>query len=366
MKIAVDISQIAYEGTGVANYTRELVNNLLKYDKKNRYLIFGYSLRNKDSLYKFFSSLSSFSSNVEFRSFTLPQSLADFIGNGLHIIPLERLIGKVDIYHSSDWIQFPSSAKKITTVHDLIVYKYPQTSDKKIISTQKKRLFHVRRECQFILADSFSTKNDLMDILKIDENRIKVVYPGIGNYFKLVTSSFSAVTLKKYQIDNPFILAVGKNDPRKNLTRVIAAFKKSRIKAHLVIVSGTGWGERLMEDKNIRIITDMESRDLPALYSQASMLVYPSLYEGFGLPVIEAQKSGCPVITSQSGSLKEVAGDSALFVDPLSVDDISSKIHQLYKNEKLIKNLIEKGKVNAGRFSWEKSAKKIISIYESL
>ena len=366
MKIAIDISQIAYPGTGVANYTRDLVANLLLNDKKNNYILFAYSLRRLSIIADFAGTLSSINSNFSFKSFRLPQSLADFIWNGLHILTLEKLIGKVDIYHSSDWIQIPSSARKITTVHDLIVYRLPQTSHSSIIKTQKKRLVHVRNECDHILADSYSTKDDLTEILSISSQKISVVYPGISGEFKKAYPSSVASILKKFQIKKPYILAVGKNDPRKNLTRVVSAFKKSNLQCSLVIISTPGWAQNLKQENNIRILEDIKSSDLPSLYSGAEMLVFPSLYEGFGLPIVEAFACGCPVITSRSGSLKEVAKDAALFVNPYSISDISVKMVNLFNDKNLSKKLISRGLVNSERFSWEISVKKIIDIYNRL
>ena len=168
MKIAIDISQIAYPGTGVANYTQNLVRNLLKYDPHNFYLLFAYSLRNNSVFSEFFRSLSTDRSQADLKTFILPQSLANVIWNRLHLIGLEKLIGKIDVYHSSDWIQIPSEAKKITTVHDLIVYRFPLTSHPSIIRTQKVRLYHVKNDCKDILVDSGSTKNDLIEILNIN------------------------------------------------------------------------------------------------------------------------------------------------------------------------------------------------------
>ena len=248
----------------------------------------------------------------------------------------------------------------------MVIYRLPHSSDSQIISTQKIRLKHVKKECQIIIADSISTKNDIIEILEIDAKKISVIYPGVNESFKEIDDKSKELILKKYNLKTPFILAVGKNDPRKNLGRVIKAFKKLTIPANLVIVGSDGWGEDLIREDKVTILKNIEAIDLPAIYGTASMLVYPSLYEGFGLPVIEAQKCGCPVITSQSGSLKEVVGDSALFVDPFSVNDISAKILKLFNDQILRKKLISSGIVNAERFSWEKAATNIIRIYESL
>ena len=366
MKIAIDISQIAYPGSGVANYTRDLVGNLLKQDGKNRYLLFGYSLRKKHILDIFLRDLRTKYENLECRTFSLPQSLVNYIGNKVHKIPLESVLGKIDIYHSSDWIQFSSQAKKITTVHDLIVYRFPETSDPVIIKTQKQRLFHVVNECQKIIVDSNSTKADLIKILNVEENRINVVYPGTSLNFSGINRKSIKTVLAKHNLRKPFVLAIGKNDPRKNLEGVIKAYEKSDIKADLVVVTSKGWGSELNPSKDVHLIYEIGNSELSILYSCASMLVYPSFYEGFGLPVIEANSAGCPVITSAGGSLKEVAGDAAFFVDPYNVDEIAEMMRQLFNDKNLQKKLSLKGLINAKRFTWEIGARKIISLYESL
>src|SRR3989344_1963338 len=162
MRIGIDISQIVY-GTGVSNYTKKLVENLLKIDHKNQYVIFGSSLRQKGKLKKFQKSLSGFE-NVEFKLSSFPPLALDFIWNRLHIYPIEKFIGPVDIFHSSDWTQpkiNSENTKKVTTVHDMVPYLFPSSVHKKIISVQKRRMHHVAKEVDMIIADSESTKEDL-------------------------------------------------------------------------------------------------------------------------------------------------------------------------------------------------------------
>ena len=214
MKIAIDISQIAYPGTGVANYTQILVRNLLKYDPHNFYLLFAYSLRNNSVFSEFFRSLSTDRSQADLKTFILPQSLANVIWNRLHLIGLEKLIGKIDVYHSSDWIQIPSEAKKITTVHDLIVYRFPLTSHPSIIRPQKVRLYHVKNDCQHILADSGSTKSDLIEILNINPGLITVVYPGISSEFKKADNIREKIQEEGYIIEDSESGPIIKKEPR--------------------------------------------------------------------------------------------------------------------------------------------------------
>lgn len=177
MKIGIDISQIAYKGTGVANLLSELVSNLSKVDKKNQYILFFSSLRKnlQFPIYNFQSN-----HNFKIKTFRFPPSLLDFLWNRLHIIPIEWLIGDVDIFITSDWTEPPVlKAKKATILYDLIVYKYPNETDKKIIKIQKRKLKWVQKESKIIFCISESTKKDAEEILGIENKRLKVIYPGI-------------------------------------------------------------------------------------------------------------------------------------------------------------------------------------------
>lgn len=184
MKIGIDISQIAYEGTGVGEIVKKLVEGLLKVDKKNEYVLFFSSLRRKFliSNFKFLNKSQFPNSNIQIKTFKIPPIVLDFLWNRLHIVPIEWLIGPVDVFISSDWTQPPTKkAKKVTILYDLIVYKYPQETDQKIIQTQKRRLGWVRKECDVIFCISEATKRDAIEVLDIPEEKLKVVYPGVSS-----------------------------------------------------------------------------------------------------------------------------------------------------------------------------------------
>jgi hypothetical protein len=171
MTIGIDISQLAYPRTGVANYLNNLVQNLIK-DQRNEYILFFSSFRGNLS--------SSFeSSNVKIKKFKMPPMFLDLIWNKLHILPIEKFIGPIDLFITSDWTEPPSKAKKATILYDLVVYKYPQETDKKIINTQKKKLSWVKKETERIFCISDGTAKDAREILGIPENKLTVVYPGL-------------------------------------------------------------------------------------------------------------------------------------------------------------------------------------------
>lgn len=189
MRIGIDISQLAYPNTGVANYLEKLVEHLLQVDKDNEYILFFSSLRKKIQNSKFkgqnYSPRESFgevgSSKVKIKEFRFPPTLLDLFWNKLHVFPVEWLIGNVDVFISSDWTEPPTKrAKKATILYDLIVYKHPEETDTKIISTQKRKLAWVKKECDIIFCISEATKKDAIEILGISEHTLKVIYPGIN------------------------------------------------------------------------------------------------------------------------------------------------------------------------------------------
>jgi len=333
MKIGIDISQIVY-GTGVSVYTENLVKNLLKIDKKNDYLLFGGSLRQRGKLQKFGAKV-----------FPFPPTVADFVWNKLHLFPIENFLGPIDIFHSSDWAQPPTKAKKITTIHDLAVLRYPETFPPKTVSVHQRRLKWVKKEIDMVIAVSQSTKKDIIELLNIPEKKIKVIYEGVGEDFKPQSSAKIEKVKKKYQIKGDFLLAFAGPD-RKNLDRI----KKACQGFNLFVI-----GEPYISQE-----------DLPSLYSGALCLVYTSLYEGFGLPVLEAMKCGCPVITSNISSLPEVAGQAALLVDPLDVKEISRGINEIVNHKEKRKELIKKGFAQVKKFSWEKAARETLKVYQEV
>jgi glycosyltransferase involved in cell wall biosynthesis len=177
VKIGIDISQIAYKGTGVANFLSNLISDLLKLDSKNEYVLFFSGLRmDIPGAVKVLAN----NKNVKIKKFKFPPSLLNLVWNKLHILPIEWLIGDVDIFVTSDWTEPPTlKAKKVTILYDLIVYKFPNETDRKIVEVQKRKLNWVKKESDMIFCISESTKKDAMEILGIENKRLKVIYPGI-------------------------------------------------------------------------------------------------------------------------------------------------------------------------------------------
>lgn len=366
MKIAIDVSQICFPGTGVAKYTASLVNELVKHDK-HQFLLFGYSWGRRKLFGSFFKNYAPLP-NVTTKLIAWPNSVVNWWGNAWHKINLEDLIGKFDVLHTSDWVEFPSRNIKVTTIHDLVVYRYPEHLDIRIIKTQKQKLSWVAKESRMIFADSQATKDDILTFLSISEQKIRVVHLGVGEQFYKRTNSEINLVKTKYDLADNYLLFVGTREPRKNLQRLIEALALiSKLDLSLVIVGGKGWGEDLLTNKNIKVLNFVGDEDLPVLYSGAQVFVYPSLYEGFGLPVLEAMRCEVPVVTSNQGSLAEIAGLGTITVDPNNIEAISTGIKEAVNLTGAKKKLmLESNLERAKKFTWEKTAAAVMAGYESL
>lgn len=175
--IGIDVSQLAYDRTGVANYLKNLIVELIKHDKENEYILFFSSLRGK--LPQDIAMLAAYG-NVKLKIFKFPISMMDFLWNKVHTLPIDNLIGKVDVFITSDWTEPPlKSGKKGTILYDLIVYKYPEETSSKIVRVQKRKLNWVKKESDFVLCISKSTKKDAEEILGIKSSKLHVLYPGL-------------------------------------------------------------------------------------------------------------------------------------------------------------------------------------------
>lgn len=354
MKIGIDISQVVYR-TGVSQYTQNLVNSLLLLDREDEYLLFGGSLRQISTLREFTTTLSG---KYQSKIFPFPPTLAHLIWNKLHILPVENLIGEIDVFHSSDWTQPPTKAFKVTTIHDLIPFVCPQTAHKEVVKTHLARLYRVKNEIDRVIAVSETTKKDIIEYLNIPEEKIKVIYEAAGAEFKPREENEIEEIKKKYQIYGEYFLMVG-SGKRKNIKNTIKAFEHAKAgKDFKLVIASSG---QIPEGRGIIPVKSFNNYDLSCLYAGATALLYPSLYEGFGLPIIEAFSCQCPVVTSNLSSMAEIAGNSAVLVDPYSLESISEGILKVIKSKS---ELIRKGLIRAKDFSWVKTAEKTLELYK--
>ena len=370
MNILIDFSQIPKQKVGVGVYALNLVKQIAKLDLENSYYILvqddEHSLDSSErNNFKLINIQSKIFRKVIFR-LLLEQWL----------IPYIIIKKKIDIVHSLHY-SFPLitfRAKKVVTIHDMTFFKFPKYHQ--IIKRYYFSFFiHlVARMADKVISLSESTLRDFISLTSARKDKVSVVHLGVD----WATSSFprerAELVKKKYGIDGKYLLFVGMIEPRKNVGNLILAYDKL-LKVnkdyHLVIVGKKGWGYRkvfnLIDDLRLhdRIIFTgfVEEEDKPFIIRDAKIFVYPSMYEGFGIPVLEALSLGIPTITSNVSSLPEITGGAALLVDPANVDELYLGMKRLLEDETLYQELKKKSVLQARKFSWMKTAQKTIELY---
>ncbi len=280
------------------------------------------------------------------------------------------------LFNPSFFPNFIGTAKNFCyVVYDMTPYKLPKEA-----KTGKKTLFKLfmprtLQKTDKIITISNHTKKDLIDILKIDPDKIFVTHLAANNNYKQIKDPKTLKTVReKYRLPDKFLFCVGTLEPRKNLPRLIKAFANAydKIGIPLVITGKKGWKYDKIFDiskhnlKNKIIFTGyVDETDLPMLYNLAEIFVYPSLYEGFGLPILEALQCGCRVITSNLSSMPEVGGNAVRYIDPYDIKDMSEAIIDLYTKNN-VDETVRKGLAQSKKFSWEKCAKQTLKIFEDM
>ena len=299
------------------------------------------------------------------------------------LLPRELKQLQPDLCHFTNhvapvWLPCPS----ILTIHDMTLWLYPAYHPLRRLVTMRPIIPHAARRATAIITVSHSAKDDIVRILGVPSEKVHVIYEAPGQEFRPLVGDGDArpvpeleAVRRVYKLPERFILHVGTLEPRKNLVRLLTAFahlRRTRAVDHdLVLVGQRGWKweqifaavEELDLAGTIHFLDYVPGRWLPSIYNLADALVYPSLYEGFGLPVIEAMASGLPVVTAPSGALPEVAGEAAQMVDPTDVENITEGIRQVLTDRPLHASLRLRGLAWAARFTWSKTAEQTRQLY---
>lgn len=393
MIIGIDASRaFSKQRTGTENYSYAITRALAKIDKINSYLLFVRGGADIDRSGTQGQALRGWPKNFRFVEIGWPR-LWTQVG-----LSWQTFAKKLDVLfipaHTLPVIRKPG-LPTVVTIHDLgaeYLAEYHQFPHKYYLNLATE---YAAAQADALIAVSQATKKDLVEKLKVEEKKIHVVYEGYDQkLFQPASIDVVRNILKRFDIQNPYLLFVGTVQPRKNLERIIEAFarilrnKDTRISGakishsipvseylnlDLVIVGSKGW---LADDiyqaparygvaDRVKFLGHVDDYDLPALYSGAEALVFPSLYEGFGLPILEAMACGCPVLTSQISSMPEVAGNSALYVNPYDIEDITSCLIDILDRGKG-QELKVKGFEQSKKFSWEKAAKETLEVLEKV
>jgi len=379
MKIGIEIAPLIWgKKAGIGWYAYNLLKSLKNIDKENFYILFGSSIREYRKKLK--------SLKKEFECENIKISMKFFPGRIYNylfqiFVPVELFYGKFDLIHTlHPFSPVKFKAKYIATIHDLTPLIssdwFPELHSLKFRFIIKR----TTERADKIIADSISTKKDIIEFFDYPEENIEVVYLASDEIYKPVEDKEEIAEIrKKYGISRKYILFVGTIEPRKNLIRLLSVFEKLKIKFkeyQLVIVGQVGWmSEKFFEKlknlpenvkKDIILTGYIPKEDMVYLYNDSELFIYPSLYEGFGLPVLEAMSCGVPVITSNISSLPEVGGDACIYVNPYDEEDILYKIEKVLDNEEIKKEMRKKGLERAKLFNWEKTAENTLKVYESL
>ncbi|MDD5043684.1 MAG: glycosyltransferase family 1 protein [Patescibacteria group bacterium] len=361
--------------TGVSVYTENTLRSVLERDQKNKYFLFYNSFKSPADLPKFNRS------DVFYCGFRYPNKILNLTMRFLGWPKVDKMVGKkfhikADVFWMPNWqfIALSKNIKKILTVHDLSPLLYPD------FFSLKRRLWHklintpkLCRTFDRLIAVSENTKNDLIKTLGLSEEKVTVVYPGTNS--QLETHNLKLETIKtKYNLPDKFILYLGTLEPRKNIIGIITAFEKlinCRLPVagcQLILAGPRGW---LYEDiyraakqspvaDKIRFINYVAEDDKPTFYAAAELFIFPSFYEGFGFPPLEAMAAGTPVVASLGSSVGEILGDAALLVDPYNTNEIAGAMEQILTDEGLKNKLIERGRELVKRYSWGKCGEEIL------
>jgi glycosyltransferase involved in cell wall biosynthesis len=362
MHIGIDVSQAIY-GTGVSDYTIDLVHALTRVDPTNSYTYFGSSLRRLPDLKRLFPSV---------QAFRFPPMFLHYLWNVLHVANIENFIGQVDVFHSSDWTQPPSSSAKVTTVHDLSPFLYPDemTSGafRNISIIHRARMNWVVKECQKIICVSHSTADELRKLFGVNSSRLEIIPEALPTRFSFHPTLLEIKHVKEVYHLTDYILAIGTPQPRKNIARLATAYlqfaSRLRLPEKLVVVGGHGWGVIDVPVHPQVVFTGyLPDKQAAALLAGARAFVYPSLHEGFGLPILNAFFHQVPVVTSNISSMPEVAGPAAILVDPKSPEAIAHGISAAIRYRR---RLVTAGTAQLAKFSWDQAARATLMIYSQL
>jgi len=403
MNIGIDIRILAKgTRTGVENYTVNLLSHLLPKDKSINYKLFCNGLKKPNLNFSWLNL-----PNVKVKILRIPNRILDLFLRFLKFPKIDKLVGGVDIFLSPHFLLTPvdKKTKTIVVFHDLSFVRFPE------FFSLPKLLWHrfiypknQAQKAELIVAVSKSTRNDLINLYHIEPDKVKVIHPAVGKEFRQIEKNNPTLlrVREKYNLPEKFILYFGTIEPRKNILGLIKAFEKIKGRQKmvpldvqwngfegvvrrenkdffdfgdlkLVIAGNKGWlYEEVFEKiekssfkKDIIFTGFIAEEDKPYLYNLAEVFVYPSFFEGFGFPPLEAMACGIPTVVSNSSSLPEVVGNGAIMFDPQNIDEVSCAIVEILENNQLKKFLVKKGLERVKFFDWEKTAEEFLELFKT-
>jgi glycosyltransferase involved in cell wall biosynthesis len=386
-RIAIDYTTGVWPGAGVARYTRSLVTALADLDRQNDYTLFygGRGLPRDTPEYAYIQDLERRRRNLHIRELPGSARQLNILWNRLRLpIYADRLAGGADVLHAPDFVLPPTAtARTVVTIHDLSFLTLPEVHDPGNVAYLKSRVPGAVRRASRIIAVSETTRQDVIRHLRVRPERVITVPNGVELHFQPLPAPDLAAQApaarRRLGLPPRYILHVGTIEPRKNLVRLIGAYMglvaAGRDDGHDLVLAGRrGWMYdsvfQAAEDSGLRprihFLDYVPEPDLPLLYNLATVFVYPSLYEGFGLPLLEALACGTPVVAARTPSLVEVAGSAAMLIDPQDETAITLALELLIESPAKRQNLHQAGLARAAHYPWSAAARLMLGVYAGL
>ena len=368
MKVSIDCTPLLARSAGVKAYLYHLVRHLAETAENNELALFPFLSLPREVRHD--------ASALGWSSTIARALLATWLAGEWNPV-FRAAVDGARIFHASNLVRaVPSGACLTTTVHDLTALRTPELHTPQTVQADNIFFSRIVRRANHIITVSNNTKNDLVTKLNIPDSRITVIYPGVREEYFQGDPAQGATIRTKYSLTRPYMLFAGTIEPRKNLARILDAYcgMKADVRHNfeLVLVGMQGWRDehtlqRLRDGiPGVVRLGYVPEDDMPAIVAGATLLVFPSLYEGFGFPAVEAMAAGVPVLTSTAGSLPEVAGDAACCVDPLSVAAIQTAMERLLTSPAERQAMSGRGLKQARKYSWRDTALQTWALFESL
>ena len=374
MRILIDYTAAIAQGAGIGRYTRSLVDGLARIDSEDRFTLFSAERP---------TNARGFPSAPGFRTVTGPLNnrRMTILWHRLRLpLPIETFAGRADVLHAPDFSLPPTrGARTVVTIHDLAFMTHPECAVPSLRAYLNRVVPRATHHADHIIATSQRTADDLVELLGVSPKQMSVILQGVDPSVRRVEEPERLrAAVARYGLRQPFALAVGTIEPRKNFSRLIEAFSLIRGRAdgpeQLVIAGRKGWlyddvfqtVERLGLRDAVRFLDYVPDGDLPVLYSLAAVVAMPSLYEGFGIPVVEAMACGTPVVASSAGSLPEIVGDAGLLAAPDDVEGLAAQLVRAVSDAPSRAWMVERGYARVRLFDWDTAARQHLAVYRAV
>lgn len=376
MRIGYDAKRVFHNFRGLGNYSRTLIESLVNHYSDNEYILFTppFEDNRAKSWEKRFPNL----------EIVTPKSkVSKVFSSPWRTLFLTQVVKEksIDLYHGLSHELPPGlrkwGIKSVVTVHDLIFLRFPDYFPWLDRQVYFKKFSHAVKQADIVIAICDQTKRDLIHFLECDPEKIEVVYQSCHpNFYNRVSEDDREKVREEFSLPEHFILYVGAIEERKNAKTLVQAF--SRLKdliPHNLILVGSGKDYlKVVEDEivhqgivdRVRVVSDVPNSKLPAFYQMADLFVYPSFFEGWGIPIVESLFSNCPVITTEGGCFEESGGAHTIYANPYSVEDLVSKIERVLFDDDLRATMIREGREYAETFHWKNTSRNIMNVYKKL